>query len=493
MKNYQQLKKIFKRLSHLQYLQRVLMWDEAVMMPEGAGQERANALATLSRTMQKLLIQKKTNTLLEKATSEEQLSPWDATNLNWMNKKYKRAIAIPLKLTEEAIKASIASEQAWRQLRPKNDWQAFLPYLEKSFLINKEIANRRAELLNLNPYDALLDEFAPGFNQQKIDEIFSTLKNTLPDLIQKIIAKQKSENILPSKGPFLREKQRLLGLEVMKLLGFDFNHGRLDVSYHPFCSGGPTDVRVTTRYTENEFLQSLMAVCHETGHALYEQGIPRKWIDQPVGHIDSMAMHESQSLLMEMDICRSLEFYDYVTPIIKKYLGDQDAFTPRNLYKSITRVEPGFIRVEADEATYPLHVILRYEIEKLLFNNEITLKDVPQYWDNLMTHYLGISTEGNYRDGIMQDVHWPAGIFGYFPAYTLGRLIASQLFATFRNQHPSYINNIKLGDFNLLRSWIKKNVYDYASSISTDDLLLKVTGKKLETSDFIEHLKRRYL
>lgn len=493
MNSYRQLKTIFKRLSHLQYIQRIMHWDEAVMMPEGAGAARASALATLSRTSQKMLISKKTKALIDQAKEQSGLSSWDSANLMWMEKKYINAADIPLKLTEQSSQAATICEQAWRQLRAQNNWHGFLPYLKKSFQLSKEIADRRSQSLQMDPYDVLIDDYAPGFNQKNIDDIFSGLKQTLPSLAQKIVEKQAAESSIVPQGPFSIEKQKLLGLSVMKALQFDFDHGRLDVSHHPFCSGGPMDIRMTTRYSEHEFLSSLLGICHETGHALYEQGLPLEWIDQPVGHVDSMAMHESQSLLIEMQVCRSKPFLEYLLPLIQGEFGQQAAFSVDNLYKEITKVRPNLIRVNADEVTYPLHVILRYEIEKGLFNGEIAIEDLPQCWDEMMKKYLGLSTKGNDKDGVMQDVHWPSGAFGYFPAYTLGRLIAAQFFASFSSKHPDFRENIKAGNFVPLRAWLKDNIHSYASSLSTNDLLLKVTGKSLDSAYFIEHIKTAFM
>jgi carboxypeptidase Taq len=492
MKSYQQLKTIFKRLSHLQYIQRIMMWDEAVMMPEGAGETRADALSTLIRTSQKMLISKKTKALLDNAKAEAPLAPWDNANLKWMEKKYRNAADIPLKLTEQLTKATMTCEQAWRKLRAENNWQEFLPYFEKSFQLVKEVADRRSQVSQLDPYDVLLDDYAPGFSQQNIDSIFSKLKQELPAFAQQVIEKQRADTVLKPKGPFDIAKQKKLGLHVMRDLQFDFQHGRLDVSHHPFCSGGPTDVRMTTRYSDDEFLSSFFGICHETGHALYEQGLPREWIDQPVGHVDSMAMHESQSLLVEMEVCRSLPFLVYLNPLIKTEFADQAAFSVENLYKNITRVKPNLIRVDADEVTYPLHIVLRYELEKGLFKGEIALKDLPHYWGEAMKKYLGMSTVGNYKDGVMQDVHWPCGAFGYFPAYSLGRLIASQLFATFVKANPNYQDDIRQGNFVPLRMWLKDHVHSQASALSTDDLLLKVTGESLDSNYFIQHIKTVY-
>lgn len=492
MKHYQKLKTIFKRLSHLDYIHRIMMWDEAVMMPEGAGESRAQALATLSRTRQQMLISEKTKTFIDKAKEEGDLPPWDSANLAWMEKKYINAADISPKLTEQMSQTSLICEQAWRKYRPKNNWQDFVPFLEQSFELVKEIADRRSQTSGIDPYDLLLDDYAPGFTRQRIDSIFSELKQTLPALAQKSMEKHSSDSILIPKGPFPIEKQKMLGLEVMKALRFDFNHGRLDVSHHPFCSGGPRDVRMTTRYSEQDLLPALFGICHETGHALYEQGLPLEWIDQPVGKVESMAMHESQSLLIEMQVCRSRAFLHFLLPLIQKIFPDQRAFTVDNLYKIITQVKPGLIRVDADEVSYPLHIILRYEIEKGLFKGEITIRDLPVYWDEYMKKYLNISTRENDKDGVMQDVHWPSGAFGYFPAYTLGRMIASQFFSAFAKSHPTCQEDIKRGNFLPLRNWLKDKIHSQASALSTDDLLLKVTGKKLYPGYFIQHVETVY-
>jgi carboxypeptidase Taq len=490
---YQKLKAIFAELAHYNYIQRIMTWDEAVMMPEGAGVLRAEALATLSTAIQKKLVSKKNKNLLTAAKQQGNLSFWDSANLNWMEKKYLHAACLPTKLVEKITKETLTCQQVWRKLRSQNHWREFLPHLKRVFKLTKEVAKRRSDALQLQPYDALLDEYAPGFNQKNIDEIFAGLKKAIPDLINQITQKQKNEHIKTPSGPFAIEKQKKLGLSVMRAMQFDFQHGRLDVSHHPFCDGNPLDVRITTRYNENEFLSALNGICHETGHGLYEQGLPREWIDQPVGRIDSMAMHESQSLLIEMQICCSLPFYQYVTPEIQHQFGQQDALTADNLYKLITRVQPGFIRVDADEVTYPLHVILRYEIEKKLFNDEVLVEDLPACWDELMQNYLGLSTKNNYQDGVMQDVHWPAGAFGYFPAYTLGRLIAAQLFATFIQSHPQFYAELKQGKFQSLHNWLQKNIYAHAASLPTNDLLMKVTGEPLNSVHFIQHIQKRYL
>ncbi len=490
---YQQLKTTFERIYHLKTIQHIMEWDEAVIMPEGANLSRAFCMSTLSSTLQKMLAQKKVKTWIEQAKETSLDSPWDSANLMWMEKQYQAATCIPSKLAEQTTIATMTSQQMWRKLRAENNWRDFFPYLEASFRFIKEIAERKSEALHMSPYDALLDEYAPGFNQHRIDAIFNDLKPLIPPLLKEVMAKQQQHILDIPTGVFPIEQQKLLGLNVMKTLQFQFNNGRLDVSHHPFCGGATDDVRITTRYRTDEFLTSLMGICHETGHARYEQGLPRAWMFQPVGHVNSMAMHESQSLLLEMEVCRSKEFFAYITPLVIDAFGAQEALNASNLYHLATQVQPGLIRVDADEITYPLHVILRYEIEKELLNDTLSIKELPERWNDLMQTYLGLSTTNNDQNGVMQDVHWPSGAFGYFPAYTLGRLIAAQLFSTFKRTHPTFMAELRSGQIHLLHAWLTQNVYGNASLLSTDDLLLQVTGETLNPTFFLQGLKQRYL
>jgi len=280
------------------------------------------------------------------------------------------------------------------------------------------------------------------------------------------------------------------------MLGFDFERGRLDVSHHPFCGGVPDDTRITTRYEESEFLPSLMAVCHETGHALYQQGLPVDWRDQPVGAALGAVVHESQSLLMELQVCRSREFVEFMTPAIRRAFA-RDAHDPAwsaaNLYRHAVRVERGLIRVEADEVTYPLHVILRFEIERALMAGTLAVRDLPEAWSDAMTRYLGRSTDGDYADGCMQDVHWFAGLFGYFPTYTLGALTAAQWFAAAREAHPEIRAEIGSGDTSVLLGWLRQHVHGQGRKLTLQPLLRSVTGSSLDAGYFQRHLANRYL
>ncbi|MGB0844365.1 MAG: carboxypeptidase M32, partial [Alphaproteobacteria bacterium] len=298
---------------------------------------------------------------------------------------------------------------------------------------------------------------------------------------------------LMPEGPFDIADQKKLGLAVMEKLGFDFDHGRLDVSAHPFCGGTPEDVRITTRYDEADFTKALMGVIHETGHALYERGLPNEWHSQPVGQARGMVLHESQSLLMEMQACRSPEFIAFVSGLAKDiFKGDGPAWSPENLGRLYTKVEKGFIRVDADEVTYPAHVILRYRLEKALLADDLALEDLPQAWGDGLESLLGIRPTSD-REGCLQDIHWYDGAIGYFPTYSLGAMSAAQLFGSAKAELPNLMNQIGKGDFSALLTWLRTKVHNQASSKSTDELMASATGKSLDPAIFKAHLQARYL
>jgi carboxypeptidase Taq len=279
---------------------------------------------------------------------------------------------------------------------------------------------------------------------------------------------------------------------LMEHIGFDFDHGRLDISLHPFCGGVPDDVRITTRYFEHDFAQSLMGVLHETGHAMYERNLPAAWRLQPVGEARGMAMHESQSLLVEMQVCRGPEFLGFAAPLMRDaFSGEGAAWDTRNLSRLYTKVEPGFIRVDADEVTYPAHVILRYRLERALIAGDMRIADIPTAWNEGMEELLGITPPSD-REGCLQDIHWFHGSFGYFPTYTMGALAAAQIFAAATKAEPGIKPAISRGDFAPLMRWLAANIHGRASIGSTDDILTEATGAPLGTAAFKTHLEARY-
>ena len=492
MSAYQNLCQRFGELSDLGYLHEITSWDEQVMMPEGAGAARGQALASLKRLRHQLLTASDVKAWLQQAEAETKPSDWDETNFALMQREYLRASCVPDSLVQEATAARIACEQAWRSLRPANDWANFLPLLQKSFDLHRRMADIKSESLGLAPYDVLIDEYSPGVSQSLIDPLFQQLIEFLPDFTRRVQEQQANKTLFDVSSHYPQAKQRELGLQVMAALGFDFQHGRLDTSHHPFCGGVGSDVRITTRYMEDDFSSALMAVCHETGHALYEQGLPKDWASQPVGLDLGMSVHESQSLLIEMQACRSEAYAEFLLPLLQAQFKNLQQLNARDLHAHLIRVQPGFIRVDADELTYPLHVILRYEIERDLLADQLSLAELPERWDAAMQQYLGLSTAGNYRDGVMQDVHWAAGLFGYFPAYTLGRLIAAQLYQQAEVALPALPEQIRVGDFSHLVAWLRAHVHGLGSSLSMNALLTQVTGASLSCEAYIEQVKRRY-
>ncbi|MEO3988754.1 carboxypeptidase M32 [Pseudocitrobacter cyperus] len=491
-KNYQHLTRTFQRLSRFSHLSAIAGWDMFAMMSPAGSNARSEALAELGVLQHQILTDKQVAEWLRNAEQED-LNDLEQANLCEMSRQYQQAALLPESLVEAKSLAGSRCEHAWRTQRPNNDWQGFAVNLKEVVKLSREEARIRAAAKGCSPYDALLDIFEPEMTSARLDVLFGDLKSWLPALLTQAVEKQAGKTLIAPQGPFDIENQRQLGLETMKRLGFDFNAGRLDVSAHPFCGGVPEDVRITTRYNEHDLLSALFGVIHETGHARYEQNLPRNWLGQPVSHARSTAIHESQSLFFEMQLARSEAFLQHLLPAVIAQFGSQPAFETANFIAWNQRVKPGFIRIDADEVSYPAHVILRYEIERALIDGEIEVDDIPALWDEKMRHWLGLSTEGNYRDGCMQDIHWTDGGFGYFPSYTLGAMYAAQLMHAARHAMPDLESRIASGDFSPLFEWLRQNIWQHGSRFGTSQLIQQATGEELNSRYFREHLTARYL
>lgn len=489
---YQSLVKAFQRLSRFSHLSAIAGWDMFTMMPPGGSAARGEALAELGVLQHQILTDKKVGEWLRNALQEE-LNDAEQANLREMTRQYEQAALLPESLVEAKSLAGSRCEHAWRSQRPANDWQGFAENLREVVKLSREEAQIRAAAKDCSRYDALLDIFEPDMTSARLDVLFADLKSWLPTLLEKVVEKQAQTPLLEPQGPFPIADQRELGLEAMRVLGFDFDGGRLDISAHPFCGGVPQDVRITTRYNENDLLSALFGVIHETGHARYEQNLPRNWIDQPIALARSTAIHESQSLFFEMQLGRSEAFLQRLLPTVRRYFGEQPAFSRDNFIAWNQRVKPGFIRVDADEVSYPAHVILRYEIERALIDGDIEVDDIPALWDEKMQHWLGLSTTGNYRDGCMQDIHWTDGGFGYFPSYTLGAMYAAQLMASARRALPQLESDIANGNFTALFDWLRQNIWQHGSRFTTSQLIQHATGEDLNSDFFRQDLTSRYL
>jgi carboxypeptidase Taq len=495
---YAKLEELGKKLEAIEHAQSMLGVDEAVMMPTGGGEKRAEAMSVLAGMYHEMATAPEIGDWLSAAESEP-LDEQQQAAIRESRRVYTNMTCLSADFVRRQVNARVRSEQLWRELRPKGDWAGFLPAFEGVVATAREEARLRAEALGLAPYDAMMEQYDPGNRAADIAPLFERLKAFLKDFVPEALARQEeklSERPLkPFNAPFPIEKQKALGLAMMEAIGFDFEHGRLDISHHPFCGGVPTDVRMTTRYVNGEFLSSLMGILHETGHGLYEQNLPKQWAHWPVGKARGMAIHESQSLFVEKQVARSAEFWEWAMPHIREHLGEEAiaGWELKDVLAHVHLIKRGLIRVDADEATYPLHVILRFEIEKELIEGTLAPKDVPEAWDARMRDYLGLSTIDDPKDGPMQDVHWPSGAFGYFPSYTLGAMMAAQQWAALEKEQPDARENMRNGRFVEINEWRREHIWSQASFYSTPELLQRATGEPLNARHFESHLKRRYL
>ena len=497
MSAYETLKSRWHKAARTDEVAGLLHWDQAVLMPKGAAEARGDQLATLALISHETRTHEDTADLIQSAQDED-LEAWDRRNLDLIERGWKKQRVIPEQLVADLSSAAMAAETAWGRARDADDFTLVKDELKRSFELVKQRALILADVFGEDPYDLLMDDFEPGLTQAEVDPIFADYAAFLPGFLASVQEKQSAEpEIIPLKGPFDLELQEALGRELVSALGFDFDRGRLDVSRHPFCGGYPGDVRMTTRYDAQDFTKALMGVLHETGHGLYESGLPPKFTTQPVGQAAGLAAHESQSLLMEMQACRSDAFLLYLAEKARAHFGGTgSAWSTDNLMRLYRRVEPGLIRVDADEVTYPAHVILRYELEKALFSGELDIEDLPTAFADGLEAKLGVRPKSAF-EGVMQDIHWYSGGFGYFPTYTLGAMTAAQFFAAAKadlaTEGADLDADLAKGDFSSLLAWLREHVHGQGSLTTTQGLLTAATGKALDPSIFKDHLRRRYL
>jgi len=455
---------------------------------------RGEQLAALETEHHALLTAPRITRLLDRAQANTQgLADWQIANLREMRRQRDHAIATPATLVSRLAKATSRAENRWLEARTLGRFDAFAPHLEEVVHLVRDKAALLGQALNLAPYDALVDEFSPGVTTADIDALFKALSRRLPGLIRESIAVQETRPLLALTGKFPAGKQRALAIEVMKAVGFPFDRGRLDESEHPFTEGVPGDIRVTTRFDPDEVFTGLLGALHETGHAMYDLGLPQEWRDQPVGRDRGMSLEESQSLLLEMMVCRSRPFVRYVQPLLAKHFGTAGPeWDVENVYGHLTRVQRGLIRVDADELTYPLHIMLRYELERRLLSGELAVRDLSEAWNAGMEQRLGIRPR-NDVEGCLQDIHWAMGSFGYFPSYALGAVIAAQLYESLRSEVPDLDEQLAHGDFGGLFGWLRTHVHSMGAKVPVQDLLKAATGKPLAATAFLRYVESKYL
>ncbi|GJL78281.1 MAG: carboxypeptidase M32 [Nitrospinaceae bacterium] len=489
---YEDLVEKLEEISRLEGVMSTLHWDQEVIMPSGAGEARAKQISALAGVIHERDTDPRLGECLDKLQKEDPsaFNAHEWCNIREAQRDYDMETKVPKKLVQEMAELSSRGHLVWANARKDNRFSDFAPVLKRFLDLKKQWA--KCVFPDLAPYDANIDDFERGTTMAEIAPIFERLKAELIPLIQAIQDKPQPDTSF-LQGTFPVDKQEALGRKISTDMGFAFDQGRMDVSVHPFCGGGhPTDVRITTRYKDSDFIESLYAVIHETGHGLYEQGRMAEGRDLPVSEPLTMGIHESQSLFWERMIAQSLAFCTRYLDTFRATFPDNLNGVPADaLYKAINTCQPSFIRVEADELTYPLHVILRFEIEKGLFDGSMTVDDLPEIWNDKMLNYLGVKPPTDTL-GVLQDVHWSSGSFGYFPSYTLGAMYACQFYGTLVREVPETEKHIEKGDFSPIKNWLNEKIHRQGRLYTPQELVLQVTGEPLNPDIFIDYLKNKY-
>ncbi|MDZ4724053.1 MAG: carboxypeptidase M32 [candidate division Zixibacteria bacterium] len=492
---YQQLIKQTREVAVLGSCGGVLGWDERTYMPKKGSAFRAEQLGVLAGLSHEKFTSPKIGELLSKAESNgfgKNPESVEAVNIREIRRDYDKATKLPKELVEEITRETTIAQGIWVEARKKSDFKMFLPSLEKVLDLTRQVAD--AYGWQGERYNALLDIYEPGATVDEISKVFEELRVDLVDLVERVKNAQKKPDVTIVEREYDVELQKVFGEAVAAAIGFDFDAGRLDITTHPFCSGfGINDTRITTRYNPKRLNDALFGVMHEAGHALYEMGIEKdKYFGSPMGEAVSLGIHESQSRMWENQVGRSKEFWAYFLPqakrIFRESLKDVDL---NEFYGAINYVTPSFIRVEADEATYNLHILLRYELERALMSGDLKASDLPGEWNSRFKKYFGLTVDKD-SNGCLQDVHWSAGLIGYFPTHTLGNLYSAQFFAQAKKDIPDLMGQFAQGDFSKLLAWLRKNIHTHGKRFVAKELGKKVTGQTLSHKPLVEYMNKKY-
>jgi carboxypeptidase Taq len=491
---YQWLLDHSKTTALYESMKALLHWDQRVCLPKRGNSHRAQQIATITA----LLHRRKTDPrfgemLAEVEASEIPGGPLsdEAVNVREWRRYYDRATKVPAPLVVELAKAASEGELAWQSMRRENDWKGFLPYLEGIVSLKRqEAAALSTEGEEI--YNALIENFEPGENAKNIEPLFDRLAAATFELLEKIEASPRKPNPAALQGDSPVSVQAAFIKQIIAHLGYELDAGRMDCSAHPFTSKiGPGDVRITTRFDPNSFVMALFGSIHETGHALYEQGLPIEHWGTPRGRSVSMAIHESQSRMWENMVGMSTGFWTYFYPEAREHFPWLNGIDIDKFLFALNEVSPSLIRTEADEVTYNLHVIMRFRLERMLIGGELEPEDLPEAWNAYTKKYFNLLPPG-YSDGVMQDVHWPSGAIGYFPSYALGNMYAAQFYAKAQEDLGNLQEMFEAGEFAPLIEWFRKNIHSQGSRYLPRDLVKAVTGKELNADYLIGYLKRKY-
>lgn len=486
----------FALAQKLASVEELLGWDAQTNMPRGGAWARGEQIAALAEVTADITATAEVGALLDDAQDyADRLEPAERANLTEMRRLYAHIAAVPKDLLIARARVVQALQAVWTDAKPNNDFAAFAAGFKKLLPLHRDIAAAKSTALGLAPYDAMMDERDPGLTSAIVDPIFDDLAGVLPGLLQETRARQsKWPDVVPFPGNLSVERQAALSKRLAGVTGHAPETSRIDVAPHPFAMGhSPGDVRFTTRYDADNFRFGVMATLHEAGHAMYELNLPRAHAFSPAGTARGATAHESQSLMLEMMAGRSKEFLRFLAPVLHEHLGgDAAPWERRNLLNFIRRVDDGFIRVEADEISYPLHIILRYRLERALLSGDLAVDDIPAAWNDTFQKLFG-RVPPSHTLGCLQDIHWSAGLFGYFPNYALGEALAAQLFETANREDENILPALGRGDFRPYMAWVKPRIHDHASLKSFDDIVIAATGKKLSGDALKRHLTKRYL
>jgi carboxypeptidase Taq len=470
----------------------LLGWDERTYMPRQGSKHRGEQMALIARMVHDMLTAPAVGDLIGEAeASDWEADSIEAANLREIRRAHDRAAKLPRELVEELARTTTQAQQIWQQARQDNDFATFEPWLDKIVRLKRQEA--QAVGYREAPYDALLDEYEPGATTAEVTETFAHLRQELVPLVAGILegGKRPKTDILERAYPV--ERQVIFGQAAAAAIGFDFTAGRLDVTTHPFCSTtGPGDIRLTTRYSPRHFNEGFFGILHEAGHGIYEQGLPAEHFGTPCGNAASLGIHESQSRLWENQIGRSHVFWEHFFPRARQVFVDalHDVALDDFVF-AINDVRPSFIRIEADEATYNLHIILRFELEQALVSGDLEPADVPGAWNEKFGQLLGL-TPANDKEGCLQDIHWSFGGIGYFPTYTLGNLYAAQFMEQARGDLPDLDEDCRRGEFGALKGWLHDQIHRHGQRWRAGELCRRVTGRQLSPQPLVRYLRQKY-
>ncbi|KAA0550182.1 carboxypeptidase M32 [Bacillus sp. BGMRC 2118] len=498
MKNIEQVEKQFldhvKKMSAYSEAIGLIHWDLRTGAPKNGVEQRSEVLGVLSSEVFSLSTSKEMEEylqILSTPESQEKLSEVTRKSVEECKKNYERNKKIPAEEYREYVVLQSKAESIWETAKANSDFALFQPYLEKLVDYNKKFIEYWG--YEGNKYNTLLDDYEPGVTVEVLDRVFGQLREKIVPLVSAIADSSHKPNTDFLFQVFPKEQQREFSLAVLKELGYDFDSGRLDETVHPFATGlNPGDVRVTTKYDEHDFRSAVFGTIHECGHALYEQNISKELIGTPLCGGTSMGIHESQSLFYENFVGRNKHFWTKNYELFKKYANGQfDNVALEDFYRAINESKPSLIRIEADELTYALHIMVRYEIEKGLFNDEIEVKDLPEIWNNKMEEYLGVRPK-NDGEGVLQDVHWSGGSFGYFPSYALGYMYAAQMKEAMLKDLPNFDQLVEEGNLVVIREWLTEKIHQHGSMKKPLEILQDVTGEGLNAEYLIRYLEKKY-